>query len=205
MNSIFDEPILHIEQTNWNTMTGQFEFNILDHHGNTLATVREPKQHLWKTVFRNVTGTEYKARHFMHVDGPDGEPLFAIDKHNSTFSKSASIQLPNVGEVGRLKKVNFNPVAPRYQIADGQGNFVIDISVIPKGAAFRTYNYRVIDSDGYEIAEMLSNDPETLMTRAGLSALFTLEIKAQIAHELRVLLVGAFVAVEWFDDQQGLH
>lgn len=203
MTQLFREPVLHLKQVSEKVMSGRFDFDILDHHDQVLATVREPKQHLWKTVFRNAVGAEYSARHFMHVDGTNGEPLFAIDKHNELLGASASIQLPNVGEIGRLNMVNKSPIKAHFQVADTQRNLVADLPIIPMGRATFTWNFQILDPRGVEIGEILQCDPRTGQPMyEQLHNLPTLRIKYELPEYVRTMLVASFVAIMWFDEER---
>jgi hypothetical protein len=202
MHAVFDQRVLYLKRVAWRVVAGQFDFDILDHQDRVLATVREPKQHLWKSLFRNVIGAEYSAKHFMHADGVDGEPLFAIDKHNELRGDSASIQLPNVGEIGRLNMVSRNPVKAHFQIADDQNQLIADIPIIPLGISTSIWNLRVLDPQGVEIAEILNTDPQTGQAIPGLYDRVMLKINYQLPEKVRILLVAAFVAIEWFDEER---
>lgn len=203
MTQLFHEPVLHLKKVSEKVISGRFDFDILDHDDQVLATVREPKQHLWKTVFRNAIGVEYSARHFMHVDGTDGEPLFAIDKHNELLGASASIQLPNVGEIGRLNMVNKNPIKAHFQIADTQRNLVADLPLIPLGISTFHWNFRILDPQGTEIGDIMQCDPRTGQARYGkLNNLPTLRIKYELPEQIRIMLVASFVAIMWFDEER---
>lgn len=205
MTQLFHEPVLHLKQVGQKVMSGRFDFDILDHRDQVLATVREPKQHLWKTVFRNAVGAEYSARHFMHVDGTNGEPLFAIDKHNEMLGASASVQLPNVGEIGRVNMVNKNPVKAHFQAADTHNNLVADLPLIPMGRATFTWNFRILDPRGTEIGEILQCDPRTGQAmHEELHGLPTLRIKYELPDYVRTMLVASFVTIMWFDEERVL-
>ncbi len=54
MPHILGELILHLKQISYETFTGRFDFDLFDYNSQVLATIREPKQHLRKTVFRNI-------------------------------------------------------------------------------------------------------------------------------------------------------
>ena len=205
MTQLFHEPVLHLRTVGQKVMSGRFDFDILNHRDQVLATVREPKQHLWKTVFRNAVGVEYSARHFMHVDGTSGEPLFAIDKHNELLGASASIQLPNAGEAGRIDMVNRNPVRAHFQVTDARRNLVADLPIIPLGRSTFTWNFRILDPQGTEIGEILQCDPRTGMPwQEELHGLPTLRINYELPEWVRVLLVASFVAIMWFDEERVL-
>jgi hypothetical protein len=183
-------------------MSGQFDFDIFDPHGQVLAKVREPKQPVWKTMWRDLSGQTYSAKHFMHVDGMDGEPLFAVDKHNELLGTSASVLLPNAGAVGGVNKVNWNRNKPHFQIVDGQGGLVADLPVIPLGIATNSWNFQVLDPQGVEIADILQSNPRTGLFGYGLRGDYTLQIKRRLPESLRVLLVATFVAVAWFNEEE---
>jgi hypothetical protein len=203
MTQLFREPVLHLKKVSEKVMSGRFDFDILDHQDRVLATVREPKQHLWKTVFRNVVGVEYSARHFMHVDGTDGEPLFAIDKHNELLGASASIQLPNVGEIGRLNMVNKSPIKAHFQIVDARGGLIADLPIIPLGRSTFIWNFRILDPRGIEIGEILQCDPRTGQPMyEELHNLSTLRIRYELPENVRIMLVASFVAIMWFDEER---
>lgn len=201
MTRTFDRRVLHLKTVGQRVMSGQFDFDLFDHHDQVLATIREPKQRLWKTVFRNVVGQEYSAKHFMHADGTDGEPLFAIDKHNELRGASADILLPNAGTIGGVNKVNWNPAKPHFQVVDERGALVADIPVIPVGRASFTWNFRVLDPRGAEVAEILQSDRGSLLTAPGLRGDYTLRFKYKFDDPMRILLVATFVTIAWFREE----
>ena len=201
MTQTFDRPVLHLKTVAQRVMSGQFDFDLFDHHDQVLATIREPKQHLWKTVFRNVVGQEYSAKHFMHADGADGEPLFAIDKHNEIRGASAAILLPNAGVIGGVNKVNWNRAKPHFQVVDEQGALVADVPVVPVRMASFTWNFRVLDPRGVEMAEILQSDPGSLLSAPDLRGDYTLRLKYKFDDPMRILLLATFVTIAWFREE----
>lgn len=201
MTNLFGKSILHLKQISYETFSGRFDFDLFDHNDQVLATVREPNQHLWKTVFRNAIGQEYRAKHFMHVDGMDGAPIFAIDKHNEMLTRSASVLLPNTGEIGRIKKVNLNPAKPHFRVVDAQDEVVADVPVIPFGVAVSTWNFQVLDPSGEEIAEILQSGRSSVMPPPYLRGYSTLRFKRKVEVPVRRLLVAAFVTISWFSQE----
>lgn len=201
MTEIFDLPVLHVKSAGWSAFTGRIDFDLLDRHEQTIATVREPKPQVWKTIFRATIGGDFHARHFMHADDLNGQPLFAVDKHNEFRGASAELLLPDVGPIGSLNKVNWNPVKPHLQIVDEQGGLVADLRVIPLGWSTDTWNFQVLDPQGKEIAEMLSTDPGTGLDTFGFPGTMRLQMKYRLPERLRTLIVTALVAVAWFKEE----
>lgn len=207
MTQIFDMPMLHLRKVRQGNVLGQFDFDFLDPQGEVIATVREPKPHIWKAVFHKAMGREFKSEHFLHVDGLDGEPLLGVDKHPHFVRGTASVLLPNSGHVGDVKKVNWTHVSRHFQIVDPQGEPVADIPFIPLPMGTPTWNFQVLDRQGVEIAQILTSDPRTGLAGPGLLGRggTTLRVNLRLPDPLRALVLGAFVTVAWFDEMQDIR
>ncbi len=201
MTQIFDLPVLHVKNVGWSAFTGRVDFDLLDSHERTIATVREPKPELWRTIFRATVGGDFHARHFLHADDLNGQPLFAVDKHNEFRGAAAGLLLPDIGPIGGVNKVNWNPIKPHLQIVDEQGGLAADLRVIPLGRVTDMWNFQVLDPQGTEIAEMLSSDPRTGLDTYGFPGSMKLKMKYRLPDRLRALVVSALVAVAWFKEE----
>ncbi len=202
MTTIFDHRILHLTQVEWRVMEGRFCYDISDHEDHVVATVREPKQAVWKTFFLSFTSQAYKIKHFMHVDGPNGEPLFAVEKQNELRGSVAHLMLPETGVIGSVKRVNHvQKVHPHFRIKDENKNLVADVRSAGGRLFDYHWNYGITDPGGVEIARILRADDNPPAGTPDLRGDYTLQVEATLPESVRKLLVAAFVAIVWFSDE----
>ncbi|WP_326590116.1 phospholipid scramblase-related protein [Streptomyces brevispora] len=187
--SLFNQQVLVVNQKA-KLIEVTNEYSVFDQHGNTVGSVVQVGQGVFRKVLRFLTSIDQYLTHRLEIRDAHGQPQLLLTRPAKFIKSRVIVQRPDGGQVGEIVQQN----------AIGKINFAIMVDGQQVGAIkaenWRAWNFAIVDHNDAEIARITKTWEGLAKTLFTTADNYVLQIHYQLPEPLLSLVVATALTVD---------
>ncbi|WP_329612898.1 phospholipid scramblase-related protein [Streptomyces brevispora] len=187
--SLFNQQVLVVNQKA-KLIEVTNEYSVFDQHGNTVGSVVQVGQGVFRKVLRFLTSIDQYLTHRLEIRDAHGRPQLLLTRPAKFIKSRVIVQRPDGGQVGEIVQQN----------AIGKINFAIMVDGQQVGAIkaenWRAWNFAIVDHNDAEIARITKTWEGLAKTLFTTADNYVLQIHYQLPEPLLSLVVATALTVD---------